>query len=70
MFYKSGVLDLDYTKISPNNTAHAVVGVGFDVNFNWIIRNSWGTEWGLYGYAILSGKTNSIICNRSHLPFI
>ncbi len=41
---------------------HAVVGVGYDDSAQWfIIRNSWGTKWGLKGYFTLpySYLTNS-----------
>jgi C1A family cysteine protease len=33
---------------------HAVVAVGYDDSQNWfIVRNSWGTEWGMKGYFTL-----------------
>jgi C1A family cysteine protease len=33
---------------------HAVVGVGYDDSEQWfIVRNSWGTQWGMDGYFTL-----------------
>ena len=33
---------------------HAVMGVGYDDSQQWfIVRNSWGTTWGLNGYFTL-----------------
>ena len=33
---------------------HAVLLVGYDIFGNWIIKNSWGTNWGDNGYIIIS----------------
>jgi C1A family cysteine protease len=33
---------------------HAVLLIGFDINGNWIIKNSWGPEWGENGFATIS----------------
>ena len=47
MAYSSGV----YTGCPAFGNAfasinHAVIIVGYDVNGNWIVKNSWGTSWG------------------------
>lgn len=57
--YTSGVYSL-----CPNFTAsyaainHAVVIVGMDANKNYIIKNSWGTNWGDSGYATVSATND------------
>jgi C1A family cysteine protease len=33
---------------------HAVVIVGYDVNGNYIIKNSWGSRWGQNGFGVIS----------------
>ncbi|CAD8077378.1 unnamed protein product [Paramecium primaurelia] len=44
------------------STNHAVVAVGYDANGNWLIRNSWGTGWGLKGHIWLqSGNTCGVL---------
>jgi len=54
--YKSGVFSgcpstfgTSYSKIN-----HAVVIIGYDVNGNYIIKNSWGTTWGDNGFGVVS----------------
>jgi len=37
---------------------HAVVAVGWDPNY-WILRNSWGKEWGVGGYMYLRRGSNN-----------
>ncbi|CAK81048.1 unnamed protein product (macronuclear) [Paramecium tetraurelia] len=44
------------------STNHAVVAVGYDKKGNWLIRNSWGTGWGLQGHIWLeSGNTCGVL---------
>ncbi|KAG2438900.1 hypothetical protein HYH02_010695 [Chlamydomonas schloesseri] len=39
---------------------HAVVLVGYDLNERyWILRNSWGPDWGIGGYMLLAMGNNS-----------
>ena len=48
--YVSGVFSCNGT---PQQN-HAILVVGYDVNGNYIIKNSWGTNWGNNGYITLS----------------
>ncbi|XP_068625230.1 cathepsin K-like [Battus philenor] len=60
--YSSGVYyDLDCTE---NEANHGVTVVGYgqrdDVNY-WIVKNSWGEDWGEDGYILMSSVNNN--CN-------
>lgn len=58
-FYKSGIVMLN----CGNNIDHAVTVVGYhkiDLVEAWIVKNSWGTDWGEDGYVhIWTGKANN-----------
>jgi C1A family cysteine protease len=56
--YNSGILDTDDCSNQPEDLDHAVVAVGYGYNAAlrqsyWIIKNSWGTDWGEKGYVLL-----------------
>ena len=53
-FYSSGIADP--LVCDPKKLDHGVLIVGFGVENNkkfWIIKNSWGTSWGMDGYIVL-----------------
>lgn len=43
-----------------DGTNHAVLVVGYDAEGNWIIKNSWGEDFGENGYITISKNFN---CN-------
>jgi len=58
--YSSGVYESD---CGDSSFGHAVAVVGYTQDY-WIIRNSWGTGWGLNGYMYF--KRGSNLCNIGH----
>jgi C1A family cysteine protease len=69
-----GVCAIDFTdyaptdsnrtlKCNPNNREldHAVLLVGYTTT-EWIIKNQWGTDWGVNGYAYISRSSANDCC--------
>jgi len=64
--YQSGIV---YGSECSTNTDHCVLSTGYNLNSNppyWIVRNSWGTGWGMSGYIYLEYNTNT--CGLSQYP--
>ncbi|TMW91717.1 hypothetical protein EJD97_013981 [Solanum chilense] len=58
--YLGGIYDGECSD-DPNKISHGVVIVGYDsdgYDDYWIIKNSWGTEWGMEGYGYIRRNTN------------
>ncbi|WCJ27209.1 Granulin repeat cysteine protease family protein [Euphorbia peplus] len=59
--YTSGIYDGSCSS-DPDDIDHAVLIVGYgseDGEEYWIVKNSWGTEWGMDGYFYLKRSTES-----------
>ena len=58
--YTSGVYN-GYPNTTPYDTDHAVTLVGWNDTLNaWIVRNSWGKDWGMNGYAYVNYNSCNI----------
>ena len=59
-FYKSGVIRKNCTADQPNHTGLAVGYDKFGLYEAFIVKNSWGTDWGMDGYVLIgtSDKEN------------
>ncbi|XP_070503142.1 procathepsin L-like [Chironomus tepperi] len=68
-FYETGVYFEPNCDSHELNHAVLVVGYGTDANFGdyWIIKNSWGTGWGEYGY-IRMARNKSNHCGVATMP--
>ena len=66
--YKTGIYyDADCTPKNPSyQGGHAVIAVGFGTDPSegdyWIVRNSWGPDWGIKGY-ILMARNRGNLCS-------
>lgn len=50
------------SECDPTNINHCVLAVGYNTTANppyWIIRNSWGEDWGMKGYIYLEFGKNA-----------
>jgi cathepsin L len=70
MSYASGILD-DPLCRPENEPNHGVVVIGYGLDNEsgqeyWLIKNSWGTEWGSSGYVKLARNKN--MCNILYDP--
>ena len=66
-YYKSGIFES--TTCSNTTLDHAVTAVGYGVTSHgkkyYIIKNSWGTEWGMDGYVYFSADIPNM-CGIAH----
>jgi C1A family cysteine protease len=59
--YSGGILGSCKTNLN-----HAVTGFGFD-NGYWLIKNSWGTNWGESGFIRLKDGNTCGILNDAYI---
>lgn len=61
--YKSGVFSNCATKLN-----HGVLLVGVVENSNWLVKNSWGSGWGVNGFFTVKTGNTCGICNVASYP--
>lgn len=70
MSYSSGVFSDPTCPKDGTSINHGVVIVGYGTSSSvgdfWIVRNSWGTSWGLNGYVLFKRGVN--MCNINYVP--
>jgi C1A family cysteine protease len=59
--YRGGILSTCGT-----STNHAVTAFGYDNGF-WLIKNSWGTQWGEGGYIRIKDGNTCNVLSESYL---
>ncbi|KAL9441957.1 hypothetical protein AB3S75_020459 [Citrus x aurantiifolia] len=73
-FYKSGVYSSTKCGNTPMDVNHAVVAVGYGVEdgvLYWLIKNSWGENWGDHGYFKMEmGKNMCGIATCASYPVV
>jgi cathepsin H len=62
MLYKEGIYSSSKCGNTPSDVNHAVLAVGYGTEGgeHWIVKNSWGTDWGLGGFFKI--KRNANMC--------
>lgn len=68
--YSGGVLDSTACGINTNH-AISIVGYGTDEDSGleyWLVRNSWGSDWGVDGYIKIAITEGDGICAINHRP--
>lgn len=72
--YKSGVYTSDHCGNTPMDVNHAVLAVGYGVENGvpyWLIKNSWGADWGDEGYFKMEmGKNMCGIATCASYPVV
>ncbi|XP_020269245.1 oryzain gamma chain-like [Asparagus officinalis] len=72
--YKSGVYSSDTCGSDPMDVNHAVLAVGYGVENGvpyWLIKNSWGAEWGDNGYFKMElGKNMCGVATCASYPIV
>lgn len=69
--YQDGVFDgCGYDMSLTLNHWVQLVGYGTtpDGEDYWMIRNSWGTEWGINGYMMLKREKDEVKCTTNYMP--
>ncbi|XP_045889126.1 pro-cathepsin H-like isoform X1 [Micropterus dolomieu] len=77
MHYKEGVYSSTQCKNTADMVNHAVLAVGYGAEENgmpyWIVKNSWGTVWGMDGYFLIERGKNMCglaACSSYPVPLV
>ena len=69
--YSSGIYNS--TNCSPDNLDHAVLAVGYGITIDGhkyiMVKNSWGTSWGMDGYIYMSADVNNLCGLAEHVSY-
>ena len=49
---------------------HAITIVGQTEKQDWIIRNSWGSSFGINGYILLKKGNTCSVCRHAFVPYL
>lgn len=55
--YSSGIYSCAAPTTNHSDINHAVQLIGYDANGDWIIKNSWGTSWGIEGFGYVTSDS-------------
>ncbi|KAL3744665.1 hypothetical protein ACJRO7_013866 [Eucalyptus globulus] len=72
-FYKSGVYTSDTCGSTSVDVNHAVLAVGYGVEDGdpfWLIKNSWGADWGDHGYFKMEMGKNMCVATCASYPVV
>ncbi|UPR03754.1 papain cysteine protease [Chloropicon primus] len=71
-FYKNGTYTSNECRRSATTVNHAVLAVGYHKDHYWIIKNSWGAQWGMDGYFRMGpiGRNMCGIATCSSFPIL
>ncbi|MQM20318.1 hypothetical protein Taro_053336 [Colocasia esculenta] len=74
MFYKGGVYTSNTCGSTPKDVNHAVLAVGYGMENGvpyWLIKNSWGKDWGVDGYFKMElGKNMCGVATCASYPIV